>query len=106
MDNNEKIGWENLENKSDSPLSEDEKKAFEERRRFLDAVLLEVEVANRQIIDLICQKLSEENTRFNSVRIDNICKILSKLNNLPPVELLQECLKCLGEPKVRTNEQG
>src|SRR3989338_8215344 len=97
MNNNDENKPENFENKND-PLSpnqrSDEKPSFEDAYKALEAIALEVAVADQQIIDLIRKKLHEENVRFNSSVIHNVGTILGKFNHSPSLELLEECLKC------------
>lgn len=73
------------------------RQSFEDACKCLEAVALEVAVADQQILDLICKKLSGENAQFKSPVIDDACKILGKLNRSPSLELLQEALRCFGE---------
>ena len=79
--------------------------SFEDACKCLEAVALEVAVADQRILDLICKKLSEENAQFRSPVIDEACRILGKLNRSPSLELLQEALRCFGETAaIRSDE--
>jgi len=71
--------------------------SLEDACKFYEAVALEVAAADQQILGLVCKKLSEENIRFRSPVIDDVCRILGKLNRSPSLELLQEALTCFGE---------
>lgn len=78
--------------------------SFEDACKFWEAAALEVAVADQRILDLICKKLSEENAQFRSRVIDDACRILGKFNRSPSLELLQEALRCFGEPATASDE--
>lgn len=79
--------------------------SFEDACKFWEAAALEVAVADQRILDLICKKLSEENAQFRSSVIDDACRILGKFNRSPSLELLQEALKCFGEPATPRSDE-
>ena len=78
--------------------------SFEDTCKFLETVISEVAVADRQILDLICKKLAEENAQVSSRVIDDACRILGKLNRSPSLELLQEAVRCFGETAPLSDE--
>lgn len=79
--------------------------SFEDACKFWEAAALEVAVADQQILDLICRKLSEENAQFKSRVIDDVCRILGKLNRSPSLELLQEAVRCFGETATPRSDE-
>lgn len=79
--------------------------SFEDACKCLEAVALEVAVADQRILDLICKKLSEENAQLRSPVIDEACRILRKFNRSPSLELLQEALRCFGETATTRSDE-
>jgi len=91
----------NDNSKSVPSLTNEEKKRLAESYRLLDDVMMEVEFSEKEIRELICEKLRMENESLKNHSIENICVILKKYGNSPSVELLQECRLLLTQKESK-----
>ena len=82
--------------------SNSEQETVEAERRMSDGfkaledVFLEVALADQRILRIVCDVLQQENKKFKNVVINSVCKILSKLNQIPSLELLKEAEMMIG----------
>ena len=91
---------------TENELPENNEKAFEDACRFLDAVALEAEKADRQIIGWICNTLQKENERFDSPVIKQVCVALKRFKKEPSITILVESMKYLRSVDGLNYEQG